>query len=148
MKKNRRPGYYSQVNYKDKWEHDNEHVKLNETIDRVTRKQIGIIKDWEKDHPKWNLTEAGKIDYMNMIKTIMGGTTETEIFMNKKLIKKELSETFDIDNSSDAQIEADTVDNDHMEKLVENNENTDEITDETTSEVNISTSIGDDNKNN
>ena len=79
-----------------------------------------------------------------MIKTIMGGTTETEIFMNKKLIKKELSETFDIDNSSDAQIESDMLDDDDTENILENNENTEE----TANEVNVSANIGDDNKNN
>ena len=100
---------------KDKWQHDNEHVKLNETIDRVTRKQIAQIKEWEKKHPNWNLTEGGNIDYMNMIKTMMGGTTENEIFMNKKLIKKELSETFDIDNASEGLIKEESKDNEKAE---------------------------------
>ena len=104
---------------KDKWQQDNKHHKLNETIDRVTRKQIAQIKEWEKKHPNWNLTEEGNIDYMNMIKTMMGGTTETEIFMNKKLIKKELSETFDIDNASEGLIKSD---NNGKNVILENNE--------------------------
>ena len=45
------------------------------------------IKDWEKEHPNWNLTEGGTTDYMEMIKNVMGGTTETEICKNKELIK-------------------------------------------------------------
>ena len=92
---------------KDKWEHDNKHLKLNETIDKVTRKQISKIKDWEKKHPYWDLTDEGTVDYMNMIKNIMGGTNANEIYMNKQLIKKELSETFEIENATDSQLISD-----------------------------------------
>ena len=63
--------------------------------------EIMKIKDWEKEHPNWNLTEGGTSDYMEMIKNIMGGTTETEICKNKELIKKEISETLDIDKIKD-----------------------------------------------
>ena len=86
---------------KDTWKYDNEHKKLNETIDNVTQKQIMKIKDWENEHPNWNLTEGGTTDYMEMIKNVMGGTTETEICKNKELIKKEISETLDIDKIKD-----------------------------------------------
>ena len=105
---------------KDKWEHDNEHAKLNETIDRVTQKQFAKIKDWEKGHPYWSLTNEGTIDYMNMIKNLMGGLTHHEIFLNKQLIKKTLSETFDIDNTSEGLIKKENNDETKNNSKIEN----------------------------
>ena len=41
------------VKDEDKWEKDN-NEKIDKTINKVSQKQIKMIKDWEKEHPNWN----------------------------------------------------------------------------------------------
>ena len=74
------------------WECDNKETKIDQTIDTVAKKQILKIKEWENDNPNWNKTDKGINDYMKIVKTLMGGSTEEEIIKNKNLIKKELTE--------------------------------------------------------
>ena len=73
--------------------------KINQSIDSVTKKQINKIKEWESTRPDWNTTEQGIEDYMQMIQTIMGGSTQIEREKNIKLIKKELTENVDINEA-------------------------------------------------
>ena len=57
------------------------------------------IKEWESTRPDWNNSEQGIEDYMKMIQTIMGGSTDHEREQNRKLIKKELTETVDLNEA-------------------------------------------------
>lgn len=84
----------------NKWECDNQEQKLDKTIDSVTKKQINKIKEWEGKHPDWNNSEAGINDYMTMVQTIMGGSTELERKNNKKIIKQELTESVNVTNNT------------------------------------------------
>jgi len=81
------------------WECDKKEAKIDQTIDSVTKKQINKIKEWESTRPDWNTSDKGIEDYMKMIQTIMGGSTQHEIEQNRKLIKKELTEKVDINES-------------------------------------------------
>ena len=81
------------------WDCDKKDEKINQSIDSVTKKQINKIKEWESTRPDWNTTEQGIEDYMQMIQTIMGGSTQIEREKNIKLIKKELTENVDINEA-------------------------------------------------
>ena len=81
------------------WECDKKEEKIDQTIDSVTKKQINKIKEWESSRPDWNDSEQGIEDYMKMIQTIMGGSTQYEREQNRKLIKKELTENVDINEA-------------------------------------------------
>lgn len=84
----------------EKWDEDNTHFHLDRSIDTVAKKQIHKIKEWEKMNPNWEKTEKGMDDYVLMVQTLMGGKNETEREKNKILIKKELSESVDINNKN------------------------------------------------
>ncbi len=90
------PQFY--IKDENKWECDNKEHKLNETIDSVSKKQINQIKEWESTHPAWNQSDQGIEDYMKMVQTIMGGSNENERIQNRNQIKKELTETINVDD--------------------------------------------------
>jgi|TARA_Y100000992_G_scaffold300831_1_gene270315 hypothetical protein len=81
------------------WECDKKEVKIDLAVDSVTKKQINKIKEWEATRPDWNNSDQGIEDYMKMIQTIMGGSNHQEREQNKKLIKKELTETFELNDT-------------------------------------------------
>ena len=70
--------------------------KLNATIDSVSKKQTIQIKEWEKENPNWNESEAGIDEYMQMISVVMGGLNDQERNKNKDLIKPRLTESIEI----------------------------------------------------
>ena len=80
----------------DKWKVDDKNEKLNATIDSLSKKQTAQIKEWEKENPKWNETDEGIMGYMEMVKIVMGGSTEQERNKNKDLIKVKLTEKVEI----------------------------------------------------
>ena len=84
------------VKEENKWEHDTQSQKLDRSIEKVTKKQINKIKEWESKNENWNTTEKGIDEYMKIVTTIMGGSTESERLENKKQIRKELTETVKI----------------------------------------------------
>ena len=83
------------------WECDKKEVKIDQSIESVTKKQINKIKEWEANNIDWNNTDQGIEDYMKMVQTIMGGSTKHEREHNKKLIKKELTLEVDIGEATD-----------------------------------------------
>ena len=81
---------------KDTWAVDNKNEKLNATIDSVSKKQTTQIKEWEKENPNWNESDAGINEYMQMINVVMGGFNDQERNKNKDLIKARLTESVEI----------------------------------------------------
>ena len=103
MKPNERPIHCSDkkrmqfyVKDDDNWKKDNQNVRLDKSISQVSTKQIKQIKEWEKDHPKWNESDIETEMYLKMIQQIMGGKDNSEIEKNNNNIKKELSNTVDL----------------------------------------------------
>lgn len=82
------------------WDVDHENLKLNKTIDDVGKKQLSKIKEWESANPHWNTTEEGIGNYMKMVNTIMGGSTEEERSKNRELIKTQITETVEIPDTN------------------------------------------------
>jgi len=85
---------------KNEWQCDDREKTLDKSIDSVTKKQINKIKEWELQNPYWNNSEGGIDEYMKMVQTIMGGSTESERMHNKKIIKQELTDSVIITNNT------------------------------------------------
>lgn len=54
------------------WNRDGDE-KMNDSIHRVTSKQIQRIKEWERTHPNWVVTEDGVEEYLATVRSVMGG---------------------------------------------------------------------------
>ena len=55
----------------DCWERDDENKKIiRGAINTVTKKQINIIKEWERNNPDWEKTEEGTNNYMQLVSNI------------------------------------------------------------------------------
>lgn len=78
------------------WEEDNQHERIDKSIDTISQKQIQMIKKWEKKNPKWNQSDEGTECYMNMVREMMGGIDEREKVVKYEFIKKELGLSVDI----------------------------------------------------
>ena len=79
------------VKEENKWEQDNQ--QINKSIDTITHRQIQMIKEWEDEHPNWNLDEKGTDSYMRMVKEIIGSNKVVQY----DSIKKEIGGTIDLD---------------------------------------------------
>lgn len=84
------------VKDENQWEQDNEHSKIDSSIEKITRKQIQQIKEWEAQHPNWAHSEEETNMYMEIVKESIGGMNEVEKHKNLETIKKELGVSFDL----------------------------------------------------
>ena len=84
------------VKEEDQWEKDKEHSKLDRSIEKITRKQIQQIKEWEAKHPNWCESDEETQMYMDIVKKSMGGVSAEEKSKNLETIKKELGSSFDL----------------------------------------------------
>ena len=80
------------IKEEDKWEKDISHHKLNDGINKVGKKQILQIKEWEKQHPDFLDHEEQYMEWNKMIASIMGGGTESVRERNIVNIKKNICE--------------------------------------------------------
>ncbi len=77
----------------DTWGCKNKKEKLEKTITSISKKQCGLIKEWEKHHPDWNKSEEETSQYMEICRIIMGGTTDMELEKTRDLILKSIPVT-------------------------------------------------------
>ena len=91
---NKKSAFY--IKNEEGWEEDSCHDNINSAIDNVAQAQISKIKDWETLNPKWSETEAGKKEYLDLIRNVMGGTDDTEREINNKEIKKSLIDNVEL----------------------------------------------------
>ena len=80
----------------NKWEKDKGNIKIDQTINKITMKQIKTIKDWEKEHPDYIEDENLLMQWHNMVRGVMGGSDDPQIERNKENIKKEISDTISV----------------------------------------------------
>ena len=77
----------------DTWGCGNKNEKLEKTITSISKKQCGLIKEWEKYHPDWNKSEEETSQYMEICRIIMGGTTDVELEKTRNLILQSIPVT-------------------------------------------------------
>ena len=91
------------VKDENQWGSDKKNEKIDESIDKVARKQIAQIKEWEYKNPGWLSTDEGLKEYMDITRIIMGGTNEDERSKNKELIKMKLTDTVEIEGENEGE---------------------------------------------
>ena len=71
------------------WQKD-DGEKIDNAINHISRKQISQIKEWEKQNDNWETSETKTAEYLEIIKQVMGGTTDSEMEKNRKDIVKNI----------------------------------------------------------
>ena len=71
------------------WQKD-DGEKIDNAINHISRKQISQIKEWEKQNENWETSEQKTSEYLEIIKQVMGGTTDSEVEKNRKDIVKNI----------------------------------------------------------
>ena len=74
----------------DKWVKDKQHEKIDKSIQRITKKQILQIKEWEKQNPDYLDVDILTQEWHKMIFNMTGGANESEKITAN--IKKSISE--------------------------------------------------------
>ena len=77
----------------NRWEKDYENIKIDRSIEEITRKQIQQIIEWERNNPTWQHTDKESKFYMKLIKETVGGLNQPDRETNFEEIKKELGTT-------------------------------------------------------
>ena len=81
----------------DRWEKDDGHIKIDESIQNITIKQIKQVKEWERDHPNYLSNDKLLHEWHTMIQQIMGsGGEDIETRRNNEQIKKSLGSTVEL----------------------------------------------------
>ena len=80
----------------DQWKKDNEHEKIDKSIQDITMKQIKQLKEWEKKNPNYLKEEKLMMEWHSMVRSIMGGSEDSTIEKNKEQIKKTLGNVIEI----------------------------------------------------
>ena len=80
----------------DKWERDKQNIKLDNSIQELTKKQIIELKQWEAIHPNYLNNNSEYIEWHKMVQNLMGGGTLQAQNKNTESIKKVISQTVDI----------------------------------------------------
>ena len=70
----------------DQWKKDNEHEKIDKSIQDITMKQIKQLKEWEKKNPNYLKEEKLMMEWHSMVRSIMGGSEDSTIEKNKEQI--------------------------------------------------------------
>ncbi len=71
---------------KEKWEKDESHEKMRNTIIKIANKERNAISSWVEQNPNWFDTEATQMDYLTLINKICE-PIENDIKNEKKIIK-------------------------------------------------------------
>jgi hypothetical protein len=84
------------IKEKDTWEKDKQNVKINNSIQEITKKQILELKQWEDCHPNYLNNNIQYMEWQKMVQNLMGGGTSRAQVKNTESIKKTISQTVDI----------------------------------------------------
>ena len=77
------------------WAEDKLNVKINKSIDSISKKQIRKIKEWWVAHPNWNDSDKGQESYMMMVAEVMGNPAYSKM-KTYDTVKKDLGKSVDI----------------------------------------------------
>ena len=82
------------VKDEDKWEKDNEHKKIDNSIREINNKQLNKLHEWTKTHPDWNKNEKESEEYMKMVSKIAWSSDDRK--KNKDKVKRNISQVIEI----------------------------------------------------
>lgn len=78
------------------WDEDKKCENVKKAIRDLSFKQVKYIKEWERENPDWNKSDAGTEQYCKMVKNIMNGMGEGDLERYKnesKIVKAIAKET-------------------------------------------------------
>jgi hypothetical protein len=71
---------------KEKWEKDEKHEKIKNTIIKIANKERNAISSWVDINPDWFDTEAKQMEYLTLVNKVCE-PIENDIRNEKKIIK-------------------------------------------------------------
>jgi hypothetical protein len=77
----------------EKWEKDDNHDKIKNTIVRIANKERNMISAWVDENPDWFDTEATQIEYLTMVRNVCE-PIENDEKCEKKIIRNISREVF------------------------------------------------------
>jgi uncharacterized C2H2 Zn-finger protein len=77
----------------ERWEKDETHEKMRNTIIEIAGKERNALKDWVEENPNWMETEAKQIEYLTIMRNVCE-PIEDEDKNNKKIIRNVMTNVF------------------------------------------------------
>jgi hypothetical protein len=77
----------------EKWEKDDNHDKIKNTIIKIANKERNMINAWVEENPDWFDTEASQIEYLTMVRNVCE-PIENDEKCEKKIIRNISREVF------------------------------------------------------
>jgi hypothetical protein len=77
----------------EKWEKDDNHDKIKNTIVKIANKERNMISAWVDENPDWFDTEATQIEYLTMVRNVCE-PIENDEKCEKKIIRNISREVF------------------------------------------------------
>ena len=77
----------------EKWEKDDNHDKIKNTIVKIANKERNMISAWVDENPDWFDTEATQLEYLTMVRNVCE-PIENDEKCEKKIIRNISREVF------------------------------------------------------
>jgi uncharacterized C2H2 Zn-finger protein len=77
----------------ERWEKDETHEKMRNTIIEIAGKERNALKDWVEENPNWMETEAKQIEYLTIMRNVCE-PIEDDDKNNKKIIRNITTNVF------------------------------------------------------
>jgi uncharacterized protein YneR len=81
------------------WNQDNNHVKIDKSIQDISLKQIQSLKLWEQDNPNYLQNDKLLQEWHTLVQNIMCSSSGSEGIENHELIKKQIGTESEINDS-------------------------------------------------
>lgn len=78
------------------WGKDSNNVKIDKSIDDVSKKQVKQLVEWQKQHPDYENDDTLLNEYFKITRHVMGGGDISEVIQNGTDIKKNISNTIEL----------------------------------------------------
>ena len=84
----------------DKWVNDETKELSEKAIDIISNKSFMEIRQWKEANPDYTTDEAKKLEYMLIMKHLMGGSSDREVDENARKIIRNFSKNTHLDKDS------------------------------------------------
>jgi len=78
------------------WDRDTGNMKLDNSINHISKRQHKILKEWENQNPKYENDNVKLEKYFNIVRSIIHGCDAEEILQNKSKIIRNVSNGINI----------------------------------------------------
>ena len=85
----------------NKWGKDSDNVKIDKSIDDVSRKQVRQLVEWQKQHPNYENNDKLLNEYFKIARHVMSGGNIDEVTQNTKVVMKTIGGKTEIRDAMD-----------------------------------------------